>query len=54
VSAEHEHIDAHLRDEFVQEVNKIMSTKNNLDQDLQEEFAREVERLSANTDKRGK
>jgi hypothetical protein len=54
VSTENGHIDADLRDEFVQEVNKILTAKNNVDQDLQEEFAREVERLSANTDKRGK
>jgi hypothetical protein len=41
------HIDANLRDEFVKEVNNILSVKNNMDQDLQEEFAREVSRLTS-------
>jgi hypothetical protein len=47
-------INTRLRDEFVQEVNKIMSKNNNVEHGLQEEFAREVERLSSHPGKSGK
>ena len=48
------HIDTHLRDEFVQEVNKIISQKNDVEQGLKEEFAKEVERLSSHPGRSGK
>ncbi len=40
-------IDPHLREEFAQEVNKVMSGKKDTAKELIEEFAKEVERLSS-------
>ena len=46
-------IDAQLREEFVQEFNKISSAKIAVSNDLQDEFAREVERINAMSGKSG-
>jgi hypothetical protein len=45
-------IDPHLRKEFVQEVDKVMSGKNDMASELIEEFAKEVKLLSSKTDKK--
>jgi hypothetical protein len=52
-AGKHEQIDPHLRNEFVQEINKITSGKIDTSKELKEEFAREVARLSSSSHKKG-